>query len=294
MRAAKRGGAASVIDLDTLLAVAAAKRPEELARQAERKFGATVTSAVRGATSVVDLERALQSVQDRAATPHPVSLGTPVLQPTPARRSSGSHYTPRTLTEPIVRTALRPIMMALGDDPSPDAILELKVLDPAMGSGAFLVEACRQLADALVASWSRRDATSETPPDEDPVIHAQQLVAQRCIYGVDHNPMAVDIALLSLWLATLARDHEFTFLSHALRPGDSLVGLDVGGIAALNWGTDAQVPLAAALVRPKIERAEHERARIRTAMDWMGEADLRRCWTAPTPNWLRCAESATQ
>ena len=202
-------------------------------------------------------------------------LGTPVLQPTPARRRSGSHYTPRSLTEPIVRTALRPVMVMLGDDPSPEAILELKVLDPAMGSGAFLVEACRQLADALVASWSRRGATPDIPPDEDPVIHAQRLVAQRCLYGVDHNPMAVDIALLSLWLATLARDHEFTFLSHALRPGNSLVGLDVCGIAALNWGTDGQVPLAAALVRPKIERAEHERARIRAAMDWMGEADLR-------------------
>jgi hypothetical protein len=275
VRAAKRGGGASVIDLNALLAVPAAKRPEELAKQADRKFGATVTNAIRSAAGVADLESALQSVQDRAATPRLVPSGTPTLQPTPARRRSGSHYTPRSLTEPIVRTALQPVMMTLGDDPSPEAILELKVLDPAMGSGAFLVEACRQLADALVASWSRRGNTPDIPPDEDPVIHAQRLVAQRCLYGVDHNPMAVDIALLSLWLATLARDHEFAFLSHALRAGDSLVGLDVRGIAALNWQTDGQVPLATALVRPKIERAERERARIRNAMEWMGEADLR-------------------
>lgn len=275
VRAAKRGGAASVIDLDALLAVPAATRPEELAKRADRKLGAAVISGVRSAASVADLERALQSVQDRAATPHPVPARTPVLQPTPARRRSGSHYTPRSLTEPIVRTALRPVMMALGDDPSPDAILELKVLDPAMGSGAFLVEACRQLADALVASWSRRGTTPDIPSDEDPVIHAQRLVAQRCLYGVDHNPMAVDIALLSLWLATLARDHEFTFLSHALRAGDALVGLDVKQIAALHWDGAGQAPLAASLVRPRIARAEAERARIRVALDRMGEADLR-------------------
>ena len=275
IRSSKRGGAASVIDLDRLLTLAAGARAEAVAEQAENKPGTATAAALRAADSVPALEAALARMQDRAATPRPVPSGTPVLQPTPARRRSGSHYTPRSLTEPIVRTALQPILALLGDNPEPDAILNLKVLDPAMGSGAFLVEACRQLADALMAVWSRREATPEMPPDEDPLIHARRLVAQRCLYGVDRNPMAVDIAHLSLWLTTLAKEHEFTFLDHALRTGDALVGLDLESIASLHWDSDGQAPLASNLIRPKIIRAEAERARIRSALDWMGEADLR-------------------
>ena len=275
IRSSKRGGAASVIDLDRLLALAPGNRAAAVGEQAENKPGTAAAAALRATDSVAALEAVLARMQDRAATPRPVPPGTPVLQPTPARRRSGSHYTPRSLTEPIVRTALQPVLARLGDNPEPDAILELKVLDPAMGSGAFLVEACRQLADALVAAWSRREATPEIPPDEDPLIHARRLVAQRCLYGVDRNPMAVDIAHLSLWLTTLAKEHEFTFLDHALRTGDALVGLDLDSIAALHWNGGVEAPLAASLIRPKIARAEAERARIRSALDWMGEADLR-------------------
>src|SRR5215813_6218492 len=61
--------------------------------------------------------------------------------------------------------------------------------------------------------------------DEDAELHAKRLVAQRCLYGVDKNPLATDLAKLSLWLATLAKEHPFTFLDHSLRAGDSLVGL---------------------------------------------------------------------
>ena len=275
VRSAKRGGAAAVVDLDALLATNAGKRAEALAAQAERKPAPRLAAALKAADSVEALAAALASVQDTDATPRLVPKGTPVLQPTPARRRSGSHYTPRSLTEPIVRSALRPVLARLGENPAPEAILELKVLDPAVGSAAFLVETCRQLAEVLVSAWSRRDATPEIPPDEDPVIHARRLVAQRCLYGVDPNPMALDIAHLSLWLTTLAKEHEFTFLSHALRRGDSLLGLDVDGIAALSWAPADEAPLATALVRPKIARAEQERVRIRAALDWMGEAELR-------------------
>ncbi len=275
VRSAKRGGAAAVVDLDALLATNAGKRAEALAAQAERKATPRLATALKAADSVEALAAALASVQDTDATPRLVPKGTLVLQPTAARRRSGSHYTPRSLTEPIVRTALRPVLARLGEDPAPEAILELKVLDPAVGSAAFLVETCRQLAEVLVSAWSRRGATPEIPPDEDPVIHARRLVAQRCLYGVDPNPMALDIAHLSLWLTTLAKEHEFTFLSHALRRGDSLLGLDVEGIAALSWAPANEAPLAAALVRPKIARAEQERVRIRAALDWMGEAELR-------------------
>ena len=106
-----------------------------------------------------------------------------------------------TLAEPIVRTALAPIFARLraeGDGPlRPEPILGLKVCDPAMGSGAFLVEACRQLGDALVEAWHTHDAMPEIPRDENEVVFARRLVAQRCLYGVDRNPKAVDLAKLS-------------------------------------------------------------------------------------------------
>ena len=115
-------------------------------------------------------------------------------------------------------------------------MLALKVCDPAMGSGAFLVEACRQLATRLIAAWARYPAKRPPiPVDEDEDLLARRLVAQRCLYGVDRNPLAVDLARLSLSLATLARDHEFTFLDHALKSGDSLVGLTARQIGGLRW-----------------------------------------------------------
>ena len=162
-----------------------------------------------------------------------------VLQPSEERRRSGSHYTPRELTEPIVRTTLEPILGRLqgedGKPPKPAQILDLKVCDPAMGSGAFLVEACRQLGDALVETWRAHGEVPEIPPDEDEGIFARRLIAQRCLYGVDRNPMAVDLAKVSLWLATLAKDHALTFVDHALRDGDSLVGLSRKQIETFHW-----------------------------------------------------------
>ena len=104
-----------------------------------------------------------------------------------------------------------------------------------MGSGAFLVESCRQLGDALVESWRAHDQPPRVPPDETEEVLARRMVAQRCLYGVDRNPVAVDLAKLSLWLVTLARDHPLTFLDHALRHGDSLVGLSRRQIRSFHW-----------------------------------------------------------
>ncbi|MHC0068529.1 type IIL restriction-modification enzyme MmeI, partial [Nostoc sp. UIC 10890] len=158
-------------------------------------------------------------------TPSLMPVGSLYLQPGEERRRSGSHYTPRALTEPIVKETLRPILSALGENPTPEQILELKVCDLAMGSGAFLVESCRQLAEKLVEAWNKQNVLPEIPIDEEPLLYARRLVAQRCLYGVDKNPFAVNLAKLSLWLATLAKAHPFTFLDHALKWGDSLVGL---------------------------------------------------------------------
>src|SRR5208283_4217119 len=85
---------------------------------------------------------------------HEIASGTPIMQPTDERRRTGSHYTPRRLTEPIVRYTLEPTFERLGPDATPEQILDLKICDPAMGSGAFLVEACRAIAARLVAAWN--------------------------------------------------------------------------------------------------------------------------------------------
>jgi DNA polymerase III delta prime subunit len=129
-------------------------------------------------------------------------------------------------TQPIVENTLRPILAGLGDTPTAAQILELKVCDLAMGSGAFLVEACRQLAEQVVAAWNRGESVvlSEEKGEDEPLLMARRLVAQQCLYGVDKNPFAVNLAKLSLWLVTLSRDLPFTFLDHALKCGDSLVG----------------------------------------------------------------------
>ncbi|WP_375448824.1 Eco57I restriction-modification methylase domain-containing protein [uncultured Nostoc sp.] len=171
-------------------------------------------------------------------TPSLMPVGSLYLQPGEERRRSGSHYTPRALTEPIVRETLRPILSALGENPTPEQILELKVCDLAMGSGAFLVESCRQLAEKLVEAWNKQNVLPEIPIDEEPLLYARRLVAQRCLYGVDKNPFAVNLAKLSLWLATLAKAHPFTFLDHALKWGDSLVGLTSEQIKTFTWDED--------------------------------------------------------
>lgn len=172
------------------------------------------------------------------------SIGQYVLQPGSERRRSGTQYTPRSLTEPIVRKTLEPLIRCIGETPTAAQLLELKICDPAMGSGAFLVECCRQLADEVVAAWGRAhevEGIAAECPEGDVVAHARRLVAQRCLYGVDKNAMAVQLAKLSLWLFTLARDLPFTFLDHSFRHGDSLVGLDLEQLKSFNWKPERQL-----------------------------------------------------
>jgi methylase of polypeptide subunit release factors len=136
------------------------------------------------------------------------------------RKATGTFYTPRSLTSYLVREALGPLVA----DRSADEILALRVLDPAMGSGAFLVAACAYLADAAEAAlvrdghWHRSDVTAADR------VMLRRSVAQRCLFGVDLNPTAVQVARLSLWLTTLAADKPLTFLDHRLIAGNSLVG----------------------------------------------------------------------
>ena len=171
------------------------------------------------------------------------------------RRSTGTHYTPPSLTEPIVQHTLEPLVYegpAEGRPreqwklKSPKEILDLKVCDMAMGSGAFLVQACRYLAERLVEAWENEEKRhpgqvlitpdgkfSEGSPSErlvpadadERIAIARRVVADRCLYGVDINPMAVEMAKLSLWLITVDANRPFTFLDHAFKCGDSLLGI---------------------------------------------------------------------
>ncbi|MFH0725778.1 MAG: type IIL restriction-modification enzyme MmeI [Pseudomonadota bacterium] len=169
-----------------------------------------------------------------------------------ARRETGTHYTPKFLTESIVTTTLEPVVYVGPAEGKPreewklkssGEILELKVCDPAMGSGAFLVQVCRYLGEKIVESWLHEEAAgkaisvdgealddlgaAEPMPTQldERLTMARRLVAERCLYGVDVNPLAVELAKLSIWLVTLAKGHPFGFLDHNLRSGDSLLGI---------------------------------------------------------------------
>jgi hypothetical protein len=278
----KSHGAPATINLEALLAAKPADRAKLVAEQTDQKVTGQAADALKKAASLEDLLAALEKKIAWHATPSVVPKAAMVLQPSDERRRSGSHYTPRSLTEPIVRTTLGPVLQRLGASPTPEQILELNVCDPAMGSGAFLVETCRQLGDDLVKAWHVHNQVPKLPPDEDEILYARRQIAQRCLYGVDRNPMAVDLAKLSLWLATLAKDHPFTFLDHTLRAGDSLVGLSKKQIAAFHWapadgktkkkqnGFSFGDPIAEA-----IRRATEFRQKILAARDEVPYAHLR-------------------
>jgi len=235
----KSGGAPVTVNLEALLAQKTGDRAKWLAEHADQKVDGKALAALKAADTVEGLVAALEKRIARALTPNIVPKEGMIFQPSDERRRSGSHYTPPTLTGPIVRKALEPVLAQLGKNPTPEQILALKVCDPAMGSGAFLVEVCRQLAEALLRAWVSHGQMPKVPEDETPELLAQRTVAQRCLYGVDKNRMAVDLAKLSLWLVTLAKDHPFTFLDHALRCGDSLVGLTAKQIRTFHWKPSA-------------------------------------------------------
>lgn len=257
-----------VIDLKKLLDERPGDRAKWLKETAACDLATKAAAALKDATTADEALTAL-GTKVSPRTPGKLPPGSLYLQPTDERRRSGSHYTPRALTRPIVETALRPIFERLADEakdkkkgPAPEQILDLKVCDPAMGSGAFLVEACRQIGEKLVDAWTRHSEYPDVPPDEAPLLHAMRKVATRCLYGVDKNRFAVELAKLSLWLATLAKDHPFTFVDHSLRCGDSLVGLSRAQIAGFSWETDAPRIYASQWIEDAIQEALIERRTI--------------------------------
>ncbi|MEU7691379.1 Eco57I restriction-modification methylase domain-containing protein [Microbispora hainanensis] len=169
------------------------------------------------------------------------------------RKNTGTHYTPKFLAEDVVKNALEPLVYSPGPlqtaDRSQwklrssaeivggDGHRGLKIADIAMGSAAFLVAAARYLGDRLVEAWSQEgreeaaaylesaeDRTADA--DADPVvIEARRQVIEHCLYGVDINPMAVEMAKLSLWLVSMDSSRPFTFVDDRLVVGDALLGI---------------------------------------------------------------------
>jgi len=235
----------TAVDLDALLDLPGAKRKTWLEEEAGTTLPPKAASALKDAGSETELLEALASRIDRDLFEGPQAAGGLVFQPTEERRRSGSHYTPRALTRPIVEEALRPWLERCIHQPTAAQILYLKICDPAMGSGAFLVESCRYLAELLELAWSREGLPEALKPDgsahgEEPLLYARRLIAQSCLYGVDKNPFAVNLARLSLWLVSLSKDAPFTFVDHALKCGDSLVGMERAEIEKALKGASLQ------------------------------------------------------
>jgi hypothetical protein len=165
------------------------------------------------------------------------------------RAATGTHYTPRPLAEEVAEGALQPLVYRPGPLETSDEtqwrirpskqIKELKVADIAMGSGAFLVAACRYLADHLIRAWLDEGDAEALAMDlhrtagrvgadaeaDQLLLKARREITEHCLYGVDINPLAVEMAKLSLWLITMDTERPFGFLDDRLAAGDSLLGL---------------------------------------------------------------------
>ena len=142
------------------------------------------------------------------------------------RKATGSYYTPDYIVKFIVEHTVGPALCEAVADKTTDAdllhaVLTVNVLDPAMGSGHFLVEATEYIARYLVDLGIVPEGKTAEEAD---LAFWKRRVAQSCVYGVDLNPLAVELAKLSLWLITVAKDRPLSFLDHHLRPGNSLVG----------------------------------------------------------------------
>ncbi|MHB8647420.1 MAG: Eco57I restriction-modification methylase domain-containing protein [Thermomicrobiales bacterium] len=151
------------------------------------------------------------------------------------RKVTGSYYTPDYIVKYIVEQTVTPVLdAAVADvtdyDARVNAVLAVTVLDPAMGSGHFLVEATEQIARYLL-NLTPLEGTTGEPRD---LAYWKRRVVQSCIFGVDLNPLAVELAKLSLWLVTVANDAPLSFLDHHLRVGNALVGAAISELGMMD------------------------------------------------------------
>jgi hypothetical protein len=167
----------------------------------------------------------LGSVYEALLELHPVlniSAGTFELQTAGGneRKTTGSYYTPESLVQCLLDSALDPVVDEAIKQPDPEAaILNLKICDPACGSGHFLIAAAHRMAKRLAAI-----RTGEEEPSPDATRKALRDVIGRCIYGVDINPMAVELCKVALWMEALEPGKPLSFLDHHIQPGNSFLG----------------------------------------------------------------------
>jgi hypothetical protein len=159
-----------------------------------------------------------------------------------ARKLSGSYYTPDSLVQELIKSALDPVIaqrLAAQPDAPIEALLAIRVIDPACGSGHFLLAAARRLAEKL----AQLRATDGEQTEHD-FRHALREVVAKCIFGVDRNPMAIELARTALWLEGFEEGRPLGFLDHHLQVGDALLGLT--DLKALEMGIakDAFKPLS--------------------------------------------------
>ncbi|MDQ3276633.1 MAG: hypothetical protein M3Q39_16785, partial [Actinomycetota bacterium] len=265
-----------------------------------------LTDALGGDRELLGVVRAIGPVLRRDERLRPVVTlpGRRYIAPSQRRASTGTHYTPPQLASEVAIGALEPLVYRPGPletadrsawRPRPsEELLGLRVADIAMGSGAFLVAACRYLADRLVEAWTaegeaealrearvgvRAAADAEASPL---VLRARRRVAEKCLYGVDVNPLAVEMAKLSLWLVTMDRERPFGFLDDRFVTGDSLLGLvSMGQLDMLH-------------VDPVAGRWLHREGALDFSGDWrplLGQAaDVRRTITARPVHEMRDVE----
>lgn len=204
--------------------------------------------AIRAVTHDADLAAELKSWigiirRDLRDRPTVIQEGGLLVVETPSRRNAGAHYTPRALAEEVVLHALEPLVYAPGPYQTPDReawrlkspeeILDLKVADIACGSGAFLVAAARYLAARLVEAWTEAGTALGSPHALE--TEAIREVVAHCLYGADINPMAIEMAKLSLWLVSLDPKLPFSFVDDKLLVGNSLLGVtDLAQLEALH------------------------------------------------------------
>lgn len=141
------------------------------------------------------------------------------------RKLTGSYYTPDSLVQELIKSALEPVIrQTVQDNPANpvNALLQLTVCDPACGSGHFLLAAARRLADEVATLRAMQNGGVPSPVD---YRHALREVVGHCIYGVDKNPMAIQLAKTALWLEAYTPDRPLTFIDHHLQVGDALLGV---------------------------------------------------------------------
>lgn len=243
--------------------------PDEVIRTVLLSLATQPTRVGRRRISYYDLGvEQLGSVYERVLEYEPAATSPKALSRTSTKRkSTGSFYTPRALTDFLVRRTLAPLV----DGRSSQQILNLRIVDPSMGSGAFLVGACHFLADSCEQAMMRDGewTASDVTPEHRATL--RRTIAERCLYGVDLNPTAVQLARLSLWLTTLAADRPLTFLDHHLACGNSLVGARLSDLtrpptSSRSRRPHASLPLFESLIEGEVA-ARVLPARLRLAIE---------------------------